>query len=109
VIPLSQLVPGVRPSEENLVFFVQSDSRPRIWHQVDLAAFSGFGGCQCEYFQFILQKLIKTKPPADWRECWHLAAARKYLAIEVAQQLIRQRSQSENPKMTRREWEAPPF
>jgi hypothetical protein len=109
LIALALLVPGVRPTGENLVFSVESDSRPGIHHRVDLAAFSGFGACQCEEFQFKHQKRIKTKPVTDWRECKHIAAARRFLAIAVAQRLIQQRSQQENPKMTRSNWENPPF
>ena len=109
MISLCQLVPGVRPTGDNCVFDVQSDSRPGVWHRVDLAAYSGFGACSCQHFQFFLCKRINTKPVPDWKECKHITAARRYLAIAVAQRLIQMRSGQTDPKMTRREWEAPSF
>lgn len=110
MIPLSQLVPGVRQTEDNLVFLVQSNSRPNVWHRVDLACYSGHGACQCEVFQFSLNKKIKSAPiPTEKHECPHITAARRYLAFAVAQRLIQMRSGQDNPTMTRREWGAVGF
>lgn len=110
MIPLSDLVPGVRSTDDNLVLEVQSATRPRVWHRVDLAAFSGFGACSCQAYQFGIQKRVrKARIPLAVLECPHLPQARRYLAILVAQRLIQQRAQNPDPKMTRREWESPGF
>lgn len=105
MISISQLVPNVRATGDNLVFEVQSSSRPSVWHRVDLACYSGHGACQCEHFQFFLNKKIKSSEvPTERQECPHIAGARRYLAIAVAQRLIQMRSGQENPTMTRSEW-----
>lgn len=110
MIPISQLVPGVRSTGDNLVFEVQSDSRPSLWHRIDLGSYSGFGACTCEHFQFFLNKKIKAAPvPVEKYECPHIRAARRYLAIAVAQRLIQMRSGQDDPKITRLEWASVPW
>lgn len=110
MIPLDQLVPGVRSTGESLVFEVQSDSRPSIWHRVDLAAYSGHGRCECERFTCCLGPRIKRVAVPDARhECHHIRSARRYLAIAVAQHIIRQRTGQPNIKMPRDEWAHPAF
>lgn len=111
MIPLSHLVPGVRATGDNLVFQVQSDSRPSIWHRVDLAAFSGLGSCSCEIFQFVIQPAImrcKNTRRMLAYFCRHVSAAQRYLAISIAQDAIRQRLKDPDPKMSRKEWASPP-
>ena len=90
------------------MFDVASESQPGHY-RVDLAAFSGFGACTCLHWSCRLVPRLKSKPPLEWRECKHIAAARRFLAIAVAQRIIQQRSRQENPKMTRRQWAEPPF
>lgn len=112
MILLAELVPGVRPTGESLVFEVQSASRPRLWHRVDFAAYSGFGACSCERFTRTLSRKIRKMapaPPGLREECPHLPRARRYLAILVAQRIIQQRSRQPDPKMSRSEWENPGF
>lgn len=110
MIPLADLVPGVRPTGDNLVFEVQSASRRRIWHRVDFAAFSGFGNCSCERASLGQARALRgAKVPLLELECQHIKAARRFLAILVAQQIIQTRSGNPNPKMTRRDWAAPPW
>ena len=110
MIALSQLVPGVKPTDDLLVYLVQSDSRPSLWHRVDMACYSGFGGCSCESFQFSLEGKIKRSPyPEPKHECPHIDAARRYLAIMVAQGAIAKRSGEDDPKMSRKEWSNPGF
>lgn len=108
MIAIADLVPGVRATSDNLVFEVQSASRPRIWHRVDLAATSGFGGCSCERYTMTLQKRVrKAAIPTAALECGHIREARRYLAIQVAQAMIRLRLNNPDPRMSRRDWENP--
>jgi len=108
LIPISQLVPGVKATEDNLVFLVQSESNPSAWHRVDLACYSGFGVCACQRFHFFFNKKIKGAPvPTEKMECKHITQARRYLAFVVAQRLIQMKTGQENPTMTRSEWANP--
>lgn len=112
MIPLSELAPGVRQTGDCLVFEVQSESRPRLWHRVDLAAYSGFGACSCESFMKSLNARIRRlwpTIPGPRLECPHLFKSRRFLAILVAQEVIRKRVGHQNPIMTRRQWENPGF
>lgn len=110
MIPLSNLVPGVRATGDNLVFEVQSRSRPRIWHRVDFAAISGFGQCSCERSSLGLARAVRNaKELTPAMECNHLTRARRFLAMMVAQRIIQSRSGQANPVMTRREWSTPPW
>jgi hypothetical protein len=110
MIPLTDLAPGVHPTEDNLVFLVDSNSRPGVGHRVDLATYSGHGSCGCERFMFFMGKKIQNcNVPTAEMECSHLTAARRYLAIAVAQRLIQMRSGQDNPTMTRKEWGVAPW
>lgn len=110
MIPIAELVPGVRPTGDSLVFEVQSSTRPSIWHRVDFAAISGFGQCSCERSAMGLARQIRaSRMPLPEMECRHVTRARRYLAILVAQRIIQSRSGQENPTMSRRDWMAPPW
>lgn len=110
MIPLADLAPGVRDTDDSLIVEVQSTSRPRVWHRVDLSAYSGFGHCMCEVFQLRLNGHVRQAPvPREAMECRHIRKARRYLALAVAQRIIQQRAQNPNPKLTRRERANPPW
>lgn len=110
MISLSQLVPGVRPTSDFLVFEVQSESRPSLWHRVDFACYSGWGACSCENFQFQIDgRIKKSTSPTEKMQCPHMHDARRYLAIMVAQGAIKQRAGESNPVMSRKEWGNTPF
>ena len=92
LIPLEKLVPGVTPTCDALVYEVTSGSRSDISHTVDLAAWSGCGSCSCEHFGFHLAPLLREKLiPNATLECTHIQRARRYWAIECAQNVIRSR------------------
>ncbi len=75
----AQLVPGVVPSNsERLVYEVASRSGDEA-HRVDLERRSGLGECDCMAFS-----------KGGHKDCFHLAQARKFLSIQIAQTVMRQ-------------------
>jgi hypothetical protein len=64
-----------------LRWFVQSRSRERVEHLVDLEAYGGNGRCECEHFQFTLERKLKDGAKAsDETRCHHIQEARAELA-----------------------------
>jgi hypothetical protein len=57
----------------------------------------------------LCKKIRKATYPGAVLECPHIRAARRYLAIAVAQRLIQMRSGQKDPKLTRYEWGLPPW
>lgn len=92
LLPLEKLCPGVKPTVDALVYEVKSSSRP-MDHRVDLAAWSGYGACDCEHFTCKLGPAFREKIlfPNEEIECQHIRKARRYLAIEIAQATIKAR------------------
>jgi hypothetical protein len=73
-----KLIPRVRKSfDERLVFFVRSRSGEGE-RRVDAEQRAGLMSCDCPAYQFGKRK-----------DCYHIQEARKYLACEVAQQIIK--------------------
>ena len=71
---------GIRcRSMEPWRFEVRSESRPNIWHLVDLEEFGFNGACGCERFQFVeLPKLRRDREearPQRTRRCTHILRA----------------------------------
>lgn len=95
---LEQICPGVTPIPgEPLRYLVHSSSQPGAKHLVDLAAYNGFGRCMCSDFATRKNpKLRDGARPGGFLECKHLRKARRFLAIEVAQQIIKQRQWAAN-------------
>lgn len=90
MLTIRQLCPEVKKHADCLVYEVGSDSRPGHWHRVDLSMWSGFGACSCEHFEFKINPLLKGGiVPTQEMECRHIRAARRYLAIEATQGIIR--------------------
>lgn len=93
LLPLDKLCPGVEATADALVYLVLSGSRPGLKHQVDLAAWSGYGACSCEQFAFKLGPAFREKIlfPHEEVECPHIKAARRRWAMECAQNVIKER------------------
>lgn len=76
--PWVEEIPG-----EPFRYWVQSDSRPEIFHMVDLTQNKGIGACTCENFQMVAWPNLKRHgqyiPYAPGRvgctECRHIRAA----------------------------------
>lgn len=90
---VSELCPGVIPTEDSLVYEVQSGSRKTVHHRVDMTAYHGFGSCSCERFTIAFNPMLRagTKPTVEY-ECKHIAKVRRYQAIEMAQRIIENRT-----------------
>lgn len=70
---------------------VTSKSRPSVWHQVDLAAYRGNGGCECETFEARMRKKLEQgAPPSNAFRCSHIMEARESLADIVISRLATQ-------------------
>jgi hypothetical protein len=97
-LPLNELVPGVEKLEgENLVYLVQSLSRLRIKHRVDLSLYGGQGGCGCERFEMkIGPALERGATPTPRLECRHIQMAKRHYYWEnILMDIDRIRSASE--------------
>lgn len=77
--------PQVKPiTGEFGCYLVQSSSRLRLWHRVDMLENRGNGWCGCEHFGMRIQPLLdRGEKPALWLECRHLQAVRHYSAVEL--------------------------
>lgn len=96
-----ELVKGVTPTDDFLVYEVASSSRRNFKHRVDFCCYSGFGACSCEHFRIrINEELAKGKVPTKEDECDHIKRARRYLAIETAQGAIKRRQDQANANRT---------
>lgn len=63
---------------------VQSSSRLRLWHRVDMLENKGNGWCGCEHFGMRIQPLLdRGEKPAIGLECRHLRAVRHYSSVEL--------------------------
>ena len=105
MLTLSQLCPGVEPFEpDSLVYLVQSQSRSEVKQKVDFTAWGGFGECGCEHFLCRIAPLLREgKRPTDAMECPHIKRARRYLALEAIQAIIRRReNEAQTNKKTNR-------
>ena len=83
---------GVVPTDEFLVFEVQSFSDPLISYRVDKSLWFGSGACSCEQFCCRIQPRLGM---GDWTEpttCKHIQAVDRYLGCAVARKAIEQRS-----------------
>lgn len=87
---LRDLCPTVIPIQgEPLRYWVGSRSRATVKHVVDLRSAGGLGECSCERWGFTVGPAIKAGSVAQNEiECRHVAAARRYLALEVAMKTI---------------------
>lgn len=87
---LREQFPSVSPVRgEPLRYFVQSRSRTKIVHLVDLTGFDGNGECSCERFAFSMgPNLVKGITPGLRTECAHITLAKRYLAAQVIRQTL---------------------
>jgi len=91
-IPVSQLVKGVKPDSDLLVYWVDSRTPGQEPHRVDLQRYNGNGRCDCEHFKFKLEKwLARRAVPAPSLECWHIRQAKRYFTFECLNRILEQR------------------
>ena len=87
-------IPGlerVTPTEEFLVFEVQSFSDPEKTYRVDKSLWWGSGSCSCEHFCARIQPRLGR---GDWTEtttCKHVQAVDRFIACQVARRAIADR------------------
>jgi len=88
--PIPELA-AVSPTEEFMVFTVESATTPGVVYRVDKTLWSGSGACSCENFCCRIQPRLGK---GDWTPpttCKHLALADRWIAVRVAQTAIEQR------------------
>jgi hypothetical protein len=87
-----KLVPGVRPDQDFLVFWVDSRRPEEPEHRVDLQKYCGNGHCDCEHFMFRMNgKLFRRAIPATQLECWHIRQAKRFYTFVKLNAEIEQR------------------
>ena len=92
-------IPGlsaVHPTDEFLVFTVQSFTNPDTTYRVDKSLWFGSGACSCENFCCRIQPRLGA---GDWTEpttCKHIQILDRFLACEVARRAIEQRKGNKN-------------
>lgn len=90
---------AVHPTDEFLVFEVQSHSNPGKTHRVDKSMWYGSGSCSCEQFTCKIQPNLGR---GDWSgnyppwgkigtTCKHINLVDRFIACQVARQAIQQR------------------
>ena len=68
---------NVRPTGERWVCYVQSRSRPKQWHRVDLEEYNGNGWCGCEAFEFNFWKALEAGAERNPElQCYHIEQAK---------------------------------
>ncbi len=92
----AELVPEVHPVQgEPLVFNVDSESRPRMQHRVDMSMYRGNGWCGCEKFVFkgMQARMERGEDPHRRSQCHHIRKVREYqsyVLTEITLQAIEQ-------------------
>lgn len=71
----------VQPIEgKRWCFRVHSRSRPELFHEVDLEAYTWNGACACENFMFAhAPELERGAKASDDMRCYHIITARSYV------------------------------
>jgi hypothetical protein len=91
----TEMVPGVRATEEFLVFEVDSDINPERVYRVDLSLWWGLGKCSCEDFCCRVEPRLAEGKFSGRTTCKHLDRVHRLLAIGMAQGAIERRSDKE--------------
>ena len=86
-----------------LRWFVPSRSREGVEHLVDLEAYGGNGRCECEHFQFTLERRLKQRldagaPASDVTRCHHINEARAELADLLIEKKRKEKRHANNPR-----------
>jgi hypothetical protein len=76
---------SVRVFDSSLRFMVESHSRVKVEHLVELDAYGGNGRCACEHFQFRLEPQLRSGEvvPSNATRCHHIIEARDYFTDHV--------------------------
>lgn len=91
-IPLSILVPGVRPDPyETLVYYVTSDSGEEPY-RVDMTCFGGGGKCDCPDDRIRHWKDLEAGVILSFQtDCKHKYRVRRYMSFERVQEKIEEK------------------
>lgn len=82
---------AVHPTEEFLVYKVDSFTDPNKQYRVDLALWDGWGACGCEHFSTRIGPLLAK---GDWSTAYtdkHLISVHLYRSVVDAQRQIKER------------------
>ena len=86
-------IPGlerVTPTDEFLVFEVQSFSDPEKTYRVDLTLWNASGSCSCEEFCCRVQPRLGHGDWSGETTCRHLRLVYRWMLIQVARRAIEQ-------------------
>ncbi len=85
---------AVQPTDEFLVFEVESFTDPGVTYRVDKSLWYGSGACSCEQFCCRIQPELgkgNWEPPTT---CKHISLVDRWLACQVSRKAIEQRSEN---------------
>lgn len=85
---------AVTPTDEFMVFTVESQSTPGTVYRVDKTLWFGSGSCSCEQFSCRIQPRLGKNDWTPPTTCKHLALVDRWIAVRVAQTAIEQRQGS---------------